>query len=66
MFAPRRLLELGLLLGVIGALTVVVGIVTFLRKPDSGSAYRQRWWTLAGVLVIAVGFLVQLAGELSR
>lgn len=66
MVAPRRALEFGLLLGALGALMIAVGVIMFLRHPDEGSAYRQRWWTLVGAVSIGLGFIVQLVGQLAR
>ena len=66
MMAPRRVLEFGLLLGAIGAVMIAVGVIMFLRRPDEGTAYRQRWWTLVGATLIGLGFVVQLIGQLAR
>lgn len=56
--------ELGLVLGAIGAFTIALGVIKFLRDPSSMGSYQQRRWTLVGALVMEAGFLVQLAGKL--
>jgi hypothetical protein len=64
--APRLLLELGLLLGVVGAGVTATGAAMFLWSPSAGNGLRQRWWTLSGAILMGIGFIVQLAGQLAR
>jgi hypothetical protein len=64
--APRQLIEVGLLLGIIGTVLIVAGAAMFLRSPSADGSVRQRTWTLAGASVIGVGFVAQLAGQLAR
>lgn len=58
---PSNVLEIGLFLGALGALTIGVGVIGFLRKPGTATAYRQRWWTLIGAVTMTLGYVFQLA-----
>ena len=64
---PRRLIELGLVVGIFGALMVAVGGTIFLRGDASeGTRRRERLWVIAGSVLIAVGFALQLAAQIAR
>jgi multisubunit Na+/H+ antiporter MnhB subunit len=62
MIAMSRAPEIGLVLCALGAAVIAIGVIAFLRNPNTTVAYRQRWWTLGGAMTMALGFLVQLAG----
>ena len=66
LFTPRRVIEFGLLVSMVGALMIAMGAVSFLRTPTPATGLRQRWWTLAGASVLAIGFGIQIAGVLAK
>jgi len=66
LFTPRRVMEFGLLVSTAGALMIALGAGSFLRTPTPTTGLRQRWWTLAGALVLAVGFVVQIVGLIAK
>jgi hypothetical protein len=66
LFTPRRVMEFGLLVSMAGALMIAIGAGSFLRTPTPTTGLRQRWWTLVGGLVLAVGFVIQIAGLLAK
>ena len=65
-FTPRRVMEFGLLVSTVGALMIAVGAGSFLRTPTPANGLRQRWWTLVGGLVLAGGFVIEIAGLLAK
>lgn len=64
---PRRWLELGLVVGIFGALMVAAGGSIVLRGHTSdGARRRERLWVVSGSVVIAIGFGLQLAAQIAR
>ncbi|GEM_PF-5509399 len=62
----RRITEAGFLLGAIGGLALAWGAWSFLRARDPApDRIRERRATLAGGVLMAVGFLLALAGMLT-
>jgi hypothetical protein len=45
---------------------MATGAALFLRDPSTHHGISQRWWSLFGAGLLGLGFLVQLAGQLSR
>jgi Flp pilus assembly pilin Flp len=50
LFTPRRVIEFGLLVSMVGAFMIAIGAISFLRTPTPATGLRQRWGTLAGAL----------------
>jgi hypothetical protein len=60
------MVNLGLILGAVGALMLAIGAARFLRDPSNETAGSQRWWTFIGAISVGVGFIAQLVGRLGN
>ena len=60
------MLNIGLVIGAVGAVVIAIGAGRFLRDPSSETGADQRWWTLWGAVFIAVGFIAQLVGRMGN